>query len=644
MGKRKHRKYYSTNTKRERNTRSPTDAATDGEWESLYEDPDLLFSYRRLSEALSEAQMVANQKSRETRQPSQELLDLRSANRILDEHPQLVRYLHAITERQEALQYARERTDDLSTFAAPSGTRSSQAVYNQVNMGGWAGDTNKPIGVPNPRSLRDWSDRSTWVSIAKGKLRRWVERADVAIVPDDEERPYPHKTLQAIDDLLNQPNEYRDSYRSLIGPVVEDILVLDRGVIEKNMTLGTRIPVGLYYQDGSSIKIYPQWSGDPKEPRYLYDPGGQGMQKKALRNDEAIVIIENISTWRLGYSRVQMLQDTIQADIEATQSAIHTVKQKPPPHIIQLPNASPTQLDRVRARYDSEFQGRKEVMFMGGPANMNVKSLVYSLRDQQWMEWNIYLARKIATIFGISPQEFGITYDVNRATAETQADISENTGYIPLLLLLEEYLNREFVFDFAPKLRGDRANIKALNLRLIFPDVSEVARMLHIERIVQIANTSLGGLPSMTLNQVLAMRGESPVPGGDTFYIKTAVGAVSWLSYQTGSGDVTSPDTGGQIGGQDPAGGPSDNGDDTTPPGGDGDSGGGSGGSEPGGGSSEVDSPAPGGAESEVVRHLRHTWYDGRRPGKAWGPATDRRYARRLASAIIEPKEEGNIT
>ena len=595
--------------------RKATDGATEGEWDALREDPELLSAYQQLARSLEQATHAGG--------TLQNRPDIKAAVQLLDENPMLVRYLSTAQERAEAMRFARERTDDLSTFAAPSGSRSPQSAYNEANMGGWSGETNKPIGVPNPRSLRAWADQSTWVGIAKGKLRRWVERADVAVVPDDEERPYSRTLLHKIDDLLNQPNEFRDSYRSLIGPVVEDILVLDRGVIEKNMTLN-RVPVNLYYQDGATIKIYPLWSGDPKEPRYLYDPGGQGTFKRALRNDEAIVIMANISTWRLGYSPVQMLQDTIRADIEATQSAIQVVKMKPPPHIVQIPNASPRQLDIVRARYDAEFAGRKELMFMGGPAAMNVKALVYSLRDQQWMEWNIYLARKIATIFGISPQEFGLTMDINRANAETQADMSENTGYIPLLLLLEEYLNREFIFDYAPRLKNDRVNSKLLNLRLIFPDVSEVARMLHVDKVIKVASTSLAGLPSMTLNMVLAMFGEAPVPGGDVFYVKTAAGAVPWLGYATGNGNLSSSVTGGQLGGQNPESGPDDTGGEG-PNFGEG-QGANSGAASASGGAEE----APGGTTetSGDAAMKRFSWYDGRRPGRDWTPSTARRAGR----------------
>jgi len=41
------------------------------------------------------------------------------------------------------------------------------------------------------------------------------------------------------------------------------------------------------------------------------------------------------------------------------------------------------------------------------PSNMQVHNFIYSLRDQQWMEWNKTIASKIATIFRISPQELG---------------------------------------------------------------------------------------------------------------------------------------------------------------------------------------------------------------------------------------------
>ena len=40
--------------------------------------------------------------------------------------------------------------------------------------------------------------------------------------------------------------------------------------------------------------------------------------------------------------------------------------------------------------------------------SLPLKPLIYSQADLSWLEWSRYLTRKIATIYGVSPQELGI--------------------------------------------------------------------------------------------------------------------------------------------------------------------------------------------------------------------------------------------
>jgi hypothetical protein len=145
------------------------------------------------------------------------------------------------------------------------------------------------------------------------------------------------------------------------------------------------------------------------------------------------------------------------------------------------------------------------------------------------MEWLEYLARKICIVFGLSHQTFSFLADVNKAAAQSQQDIEENKGLIPLMLLLEEEYNRHILADFAPKMTMNRTNITALNLRIVFPEISEIARQMHAKETIELATKSLAGLPSQTINMVLQAMGQEPVKGGNTFYSKG--GVTPWLSY-----------------------------------------------------------------------------------------------------------------
>lgn len=603
-------------------------------WQTLSDDAALRTGWVELTRALALAQRAADERAVMTQTPAAP--DLTYASRLLHQYPQLARYLQDITAREE-LREAALRSPDV-TLASPTGGGRSG---NQGTLSGWAGtqaDRNNPIGVNNARRLRDWSEGDEWVNSALNFLSNKVARADIAVLPADERKPYNKAVMKEAQQLLDQPNEVRDTWPMLIGEFVRDLLTLGQGCLTKSMTLKGRVPQALYCEDAANIKIYPAWSGDPAEPRYLYqEPGSSGLGKKVpLRNDEAIVAFYNPTSYRFGLGPVQVLADTIVSDLKATQQAMSMVDMKPPPNIINVPGASAQQIRQLQSIYESEIAGRRELMFLGGPQTAQILPLIYSMKEQQFMEYAVYMVRKICSVFQISTQDLNVYFDVNRATGEVQQEISEEKGYLPLLLLIEEYLNRELLADFAPKRAGAawRLALDSLNLRMVFPEVSEAARRIHYERTIDMASKSLAGMPFATLNQVLIDLGSPEVSGGNTFWLDTKNGAVPWLSYDGEFGSVYSDPrtTAGEVGAQDAAGGvvaddaaeddlgkPDDIAE--TPAGQAIDAANAAGASgESGGGSSGTDSTESA-AKRLTVRSYGRTHIDTRRPGVAWTPA-----------------------
>lgn len=527
--------------------RSKAKGASTVQWQDLATNERLSREYNKLSLALQQAQAVAVQKAQRMGGAPNEYMDMERAFSIVRETPELVPYLASIAKQSSTvpLSFLEKRS--------PTGVDSPQ----QNSQGMWTGSGKQLTdGVVNARLLRQWADDNEWARAAINVRRQQIGRANIAVVPFNERRGYNKTLARKIQLLLDQPNEYRQNYYELMAGAMDDLLVLDRAIILKDMTVD-RKPVHLYNEDAACVKIYPNWSGNPNEPRYLYESPTSN-RKVPLRNDEVICMMSNPATYRYGLSPVQVLRNTIKADLAATQSAMQMVDMKPPPHMIQLPGASQGQLEKIRERYETDIAGQKEIFWIGGQTQAVVEPLIFSARDNQWLEWQVYLARKIAIVFQISPQQLGITFDINKATASSQQEIFEDTGLIPLLLLVESYFNEELISDFAPKLPDGRFNMEALNLRILFPEVTEADRQMHAERAIKMATAGLAGLPSMTINQVLSMFGEEPVPGGNTFYVDNkTLGPVPWLSYDGDTNGYGPASTGGNQGGQDPAGGPS---------------------------------------------------------------------------------------
>lgn len=522
MSNKKQHKKKTVTLAKEQSGRTPKRS----DWDQLAESPSLLSAYREFAVSLQRSQALAEQRAVRSSSgaTASEFLDYSHALAILDQHPELIRYVHAVRseEHRESL-----RRSTMIQREAPTGS------YPQAGSGGWSFMKNQPQGVINAMTLRYYADNNVWCRSAINERRTQIGTAEIAVMPLDPKKRYDKRLQHDLQLTLEQPNERRQNWSELISSVHEDLLVLGRGAISKGMTLD-RKPTALYQEDAATIKIYPNWDGSPDMPRYLYEEPGTS-KKVPLRNDEIIMPFLNPATYRYGLSPVQVLMDTIKADMEATKQALRMMEQKPPPHAFQIKNASSTQLEAMRDAYMKDVMGQRELFWFGGPEPAQHFPLVFSARDNQFLEYQEYMVRKICAIFQISAQQLQMTMQINRATAEVQAGHSEDVGLIPLLLLWEEYLNGEFIADYAPLLPYGRYDLLALNLCARFPMISEQARQLHARESLEMASQGLAGLPSFTLNQILSARGEEPVKGGDTYFTTSTV--MPWLSYDGELGD-----------------------------------------------------------------------------------------------------------
>lgn len=594
------------------------------DWEQLAADPTLSAAFQEFSVRMQQANALANQLSARKGIDSRELLDFRQASLVLDQHPELIPYIRELqhSERREMLR------DSMMVKESPTQS------YPQArgNMAGWSTSKDTPQGVPNSYLLRNYADNDEWLRAGINKRRDQVGRAEIAVTPGDPKRKFDKKTQYSLELMLDQPNERRENWSELISGAIEDMIVLGRGAISKGMTVD-RKPTSLYAEDAATIKVYPGWDGDPNKPRYLFEEFGTS-RKVPLRNDELIMPFYSPATYRYSLSIVQVLMDTIKADLEATKQALRTMQQKPPPNAFQIQNASSQQLESMRDAYDRDIAGQKELFWFGGPSAAQQFRLVYSARENQFLEYQVYLVRKICALLQMSPQSLGVTFDINKATGEVQQEIDENTGLVPLLLVLEDYFNRELVADYAPPLPYGRYDLNAVNLRIIYPMVSETARQLHMMESMEVYSKGLAGLPSLTLNSVLAARGELPVPGGDAYWVMTKEGPMPWLNYKGELGDYTPISTGGSLGSQDAASGPSADAEDPSIPEDNDDSEENTNeqptdnsGNSPASSSNDT---ASDGSTGEASKSL---WYDTRPPGMPWKP----KYMRRSSAPSPAP-------
>jgi len=373
------------------------------------------------------------------------------------------------------------------------------------------------VGKSNVRLFRGWAEHSEWVRAAINVRKTQVSSAEWDIVPANPDVEVDNKRLaKRIKALFDAPNATAASFRSFIEPVVEDLLVLDAGSIEKVRNLRGET-VQLWGVDGGTIRVSSRWDGDPREARYFWYPDHQ--ERARWLNEEFIYMMANPRTYTpVGLSPMETLKSTIDAELGGHEYNRRQVQAAAPDGMLDLgEGARPEQVEQFKSYWLSEVAGRGAMAFLGGTKNAKFIPFRESNKDMQFLEWQEYLVRKIAAVFGLAPQDLGITMDVNRSTSEVQSEHTEDRGLRPLLALIQDYFTREVVWD--PVFGGPENN---LAFRFTSLNLKETLSRAQINKI------ALAGSPWKTINEARKEDGREPLgPEFDELIMTTPVGAVN---------------------------------------------------------------------------------------------------------------------
>lgn len=358
------------------------------------------------------------------------------------------------------------------------------------------------IGIASPQIYRHWAKTSEWVRGAISIRRAQVSSAEWDIVPYDQRRPYSKRQQDKIRALFRTPNPANDSYRGFIEPVIDDLLTLDAGCIELVRDLSGELRE-MWPTNAAQIKVNALWDGDPKSARYYWYPDNF-TEKARWRNADFVYMMMNPRTdTPVGLPPLETLRAAVEAEMAAHEYNRRQVENAAPDGIINLGEGfTEPQVNRFREFFESEVAGRGPLGFIGGSKDPGFIKFRDSNRDQQFLEWQIYLVRKIAVVFGLTPQDLGVTFDVNRSTSEIQLQVSEDRGLRPLMSSTQEYLTEEIVWDegFGGPANNLAFRFTALNLK------ESTAKAAIYEK-------ALAGVPWRFINEARVDEGREPIAG-----------------------------------------------------------------------------------------------------------------------------------
>lgn len=355
------------------------------------------------------------------------------------------------------------------------------------------------VGKSNATTYRAWSEASPWVRASIDILRDAVSSAEWDILPKDKTGPKNVRTARRVRDLMEQPNP-ADTFWDFAQKIIEDICVLDAGAAEK-----VRYPTGelaeLWPTMGESIWVNAAWDGSNEDAtRYIWAP--DGTVRATFADADFMYIMQNPRTnSAVGLSPLEVLKRTIDAELNSMEYNSRMVRGAPPEVALNIgENAMDTDVKRAKREWESDILGQTGFAIIGGYKQPSILKFRDTNQEMQYREWLDYLVRQIAVVFGLSPMDLGITFDVNRSTAEQQGDNTEGRGMKPLLAQFQNQITKHVVQDES---FGGRAN----NLQFVFTalNLKESLSRANINKI------AMGSTPWKSVNEARLNEGRPPL-------------------------------------------------------------------------------------------------------------------------------------
>jgi hypothetical protein len=352
--------------------------------------------------------------------------------------------------------------------------------------------------------------------LAKMKWQFAVKRAPDETNVTFRNRNKSNARVNELTDFFSSPDR-EHTWLDWSRMLVEELLVIDAPTIapvsDQDGTLWTPgSPLyGLEILDGSTIARKIDLQGrTPRPPGVAYQQIIKGLPSVDFSRDQLIYRPRNLRTNKFfGFSPVEQIMLTINIGLRREIHLLNYYTEgNIPEAIAQVPKEwSADQIQEFQDWFDAKLAGesamKRRITF-----TPEVGAIQFTRDPKLKDELDEWLARIICFAFSLSPQAF--SKQMNRATAETSAELAEDEGLAPLLIWFEDLINsivlRYFGYSDVEFKFLDAKDPNAL-------DQATIART-YVD----------AGIRSR--NEIREMLGEEPFPGGEQFTITTTQGIV----------------------------------------------------------------------------------------------------------------------
>lgn len=330
--------------------------------------------------------------------------------------------------------------------------RARMTTLSQV----WDPSRGKPKPTPVTfETLRMMAARSEWVRAIIKTRKNQIGSTPWAFQPKDpdDQSPSTKKLCEKMEKLFKRPSmkgsrPHSRSWRQFIGEVLEDLLVLDAGVIEKERN-GYGWIVAMYPVDGGTIRPNLDEFGGYHDDAYVQLLDGQITARFGM--EDLVYIMDNPQTdvryAGYGMSPLEHLIISVTAELYASKyNMSYFEKGSVPEGLLNLgEDVSPEDVDAFRLYWMNEIMGKPWALPIVGGKGVEWTPWRQSNKDMEYMSYQEWLLKKLCAVYQIAGQEVGALEDVNRSTADDQSEVNDSKSTEPILSLLKDYIDVEIV-------------------------------------------------------------------------------------------------------------------------------------------------------------------------------------------------------
>ena len=366
-------------------------------------------------------------------------------------------------------------------------TQNRKWKFNAVSLnmlrGGYASQMQvQKYGLKKPgrvtfKILRQIASRDAIIRICVNVIKKAVSQCDWDIAvkkyaPGDKKKDY-EKERKQVFDLFEYMNMNGENMRIMLDRTLEDLLVLDAGVIEivKSMD-GSKI-VALNSVDWWTIRPVYNAYWELGSPAY-YQLMNEAKVAEFEKEDIVYIManpVNDVDLFGYGMSPIESILLQVQAALEADMFNIkHFTKDNIPPGILDLGDMTQDQAEEFIATWNATVIWNPHSMKFVRGSDQQKKFIPFQTnnKDMQYVEYINWLSKiKLAT-YGLSSIDANILQDTNRSTADVMAEISSSRGVSSAKKLIEEYFTRSIIREM------DKNNDKFQHLEFRFQTVTSL--------------------------------------------------------------------------------------------------------------------------------------------------------------------------